>query len=88
MGPGDSPSPESVFRVPGGQEVRLSSPPGTSQGMGPARTILRFLGWHVVELDGDGVWFGRGAQRGGLSGLWWHVARRDILEQSRPGGQD
>ena len=28
-------------------------------------------------------WLGRGAQRGGQGGLWWHVARRDILEQSR-----
>ena len=54
MGPCDSPSPESVFRVPGGQEVRWSSSPGTSQGMGLVRTIRRFLGWHVVELDGDG----------------------------------
>ena len=30
-------------------------------------------------------WLGRGAQRGGQGGLWWHVARRDILEQSRLG---
>ena len=28
-------------------------------------------------------WMGRGAQRGGQGGLWWHVAMRDILEQSR-----
>ena len=30
-------------------------------------------------------WIGRGAQRGGQGGLLWHVARCNILEQSRLG---
>ena len=73
MGLGDAaPSPESVFGVSGGQEVQLSSPPGTSQRTGPTRMTLGVSGQHVIALDGDGDGWGGVPREGELPcAIFW-----------------